>query len=167
MVVFRWNQVWGSFGFDLNFEFSRAHSSASFFLILAHARCSSATAACCRAHCRLLHSLCCRRMCACVSAQVPGTAQGPSRHLSTCAPRRRNQPPHAEPLPYTRPRQAIECVASPSRSCSHATVRLRFSLPERVHALVFSAPIVTELTSPSPHRYAALEQPPRGSMEER
>jgi hypothetical protein len=44
MVVLGWNQVWSSFGFDLNFKFSMAHSSPSFFLSLARARCSSATA---------------------------------------------------------------------------------------------------------------------------
>jgi hypothetical protein len=58
MVVFGWNQVWSSFGFDLNLKFSRAHLSASFFLSLALARCSSVAAACCRVLCRPLHCLC-------------------------------------------------------------------------------------------------------------
>jgi hypothetical protein len=35
LVVFGPNQVWSSFGFDFNFKFSRAHSSASYFLHLA------------------------------------------------------------------------------------------------------------------------------------
>jgi hypothetical protein len=59
----------------------------------------------------------CHRTRARVSTQVPGVVQGRSRHLSACAPHRHNWPPHAEPLPCTRPCQAIECVASPSRSC--------------------------------------------------
>jgi hypothetical protein len=102
----------------LNFKFSRAHSSASFFPSLARARCSSVAATYYRARCRPLHCICCRRHCtrARMSAQVLGTAQGLSRHLSACTPRRRNRPPHADPLPCTRSRQAIEWVASPSRS---------------------------------------------------
>jgi hypothetical protein len=47
----------------------------------------------------------------------PTAATAAARHLSACAPCRHNRPPHAEPLPCTHPRQAIECVASPSRSC--------------------------------------------------
>jgi hypothetical protein len=36
MVVFGPNQIWSRFGFDLNFKFNRAHSSASSLLCLTH-----------------------------------------------------------------------------------------------------------------------------------
>jgi hypothetical protein len=120
MVVFGLNQVWSSFGYDLNFKFSRAHSSASFFLSLMRTRCSSAAmraVRCCTASTAAAYYSCCRRMCARVSTQVLSTAQDCSHHLSASMPRCRNWPPHTKPLPCTCPHQAIECVASPSRSC--------------------------------------------------
>jgi hypothetical protein len=119
MVVFGRNQVWSSFGFDLNFKFSRVSFSPwralAVALLLSPAatfavgRCTASTAATCYSRCR--------RTRARVSAQVSGTAQGHSRHLSARAPRHCNWQPHTEPLPYTHLHQAIECVASPSRSC--------------------------------------------------
>jgi hypothetical protein len=65
MVVFGLNQIWSSFGYDLNFKFSRAHSSASFFLSLMRTRCSSAAmraARCCTASTAAAYYSCCRRL---------------------------------------------------------------------------------------------------------
>jgi hypothetical protein len=46
MVVFGPNQIWSRFGFDLNFKFNRAHSSASSLLCLTHC-CRHSAAHCC------------------------------------------------------------------------------------------------------------------------
>jgi hypothetical protein len=149
MVVFGWNQIWSSFGFDLNFKFSRAHSSASYFILW----CALLSAACC---CFLLHAARLphgKRLVAVTSS--PRHAAPVLHHAAASS--------HHWPLPHMCLGHLSELqVSSGRQSPSHATVRLHFSLPERAHALVFYA---AELTSPLPHRYTTPEQPPRGSME--
>jgi hypothetical protein len=136
MVVFGPNQVWSHFGFDLNFEFARGPqvSLPSFFVwrTLAATLLPLPAATCVASH----YTTSCHRLLqslpphTCMCQRLSGsTAQGRSRHLTACTPRRYNQPPDAAPLPCTHPRQAIECVASPLRSCFTRHFRLNTVCP--------------------------------------
>jgi hypothetical protein len=162
--VFGGNLIHCRVGFSMNFKFKQARSSASlpslFGACLLQLCCCSllphALPAAARPHVTTCHS-CCRCMRAHVSTQVPGNTQARSCHLSAYAPSRHNWPQHVVPLPCTCLRQAIECVASPSRSCFTCHFRMHtFCPPTRDFAATATA---AELTQPPPHHYATPEQP--------
>jgi hypothetical protein len=152
MVVFGPNQIWSRFGFDLNFKFNRAHSSASSLLCLTH---------CCRhsaAHC-----------CHLSPRRVPATLEHPGCHSDDDVIVRHTPPPSlpsAEALsPLLRDPTCGALKCRPNALKMEQTTH-----PPPLLGLIFflsganefrpATAIVTDGSSPSTARHTASTTPP-------
>jgi hypothetical protein len=151
MVVFGPNQIWSRFGFDLNFKFNRAHSSASSLLCLTH---------CCRhsaAHC-----------CHLSPRRVPATLEHPGCHSDDDVIVRHTPPPSLPSAEALSP--LLRDPTCGALKCRPNALKMEETTHPPLLGLIFflsganefrpATAIVTDGSSPSTARHTASTTPP-------